>query len=334
MSAEYQADQTAPEEVPARAAAAAQPQQTDSTINIPDDALIVLPVRGMVLFPGTVLPIAVSRRRSVAAVQQAARSEKPIGVLLQRDEGVEDPGPLDLHRIGTVATILRYVTAPDGVHHIIGQGHSRLRVVDFLEGYPFIVARIERIEEPVVMTREIEARVHRLKEQAAEAVRMLPQAPSELAGAIQAITSPSNLADVIASFMDVSATEKQDVLKTIDLQTRLDKVLAFLAHRLEVLRLSQQIGEQTKESLEQHQREYFLREQLKTIQKELGETDETHTEIEELRKASPTRRCRRRSRRKRKKELSRLERMPEAAAEYSHDAHLPRLAGRAALVDS
>src|SRR5690606_33510755 len=167
--------------------------QTSATpsIDLPPDSIIILPVRNMVLFPGIVLPFVVGRPRSVAAAQEAARSERPLGVLVQRDPSVEEPTSSDLPTIGTVAGIMRYVTGPDGTHHVVCQGERRFRVIEFLDGYPFLAARVEQIGDAEVRTPEVEARVHRLKERAVEAIQFLPQAPPELAGAIQSIQSAS-----------------------------------------------------------------------------------------------------------------------------------------------
>ena len=283
---------------------------------IPEDALIIVPVRGMVLFPGIVLPVAVGRKRSVAAAQEAARTERPVGLLLQRDPQAEEPGPVDLHRVGTVAGILRYVTGADGTHHVVCQGEQRFRIVEYLRGYPFLVARVERVEEPQTGGPEVEARMLHLKQQAVEALSLLPQAPAELGQAIQSIASPSALADVVASYMDLKPDEKQEVLETIDIERRLDKVLSLLNQRIEVLRLSKKISDQTKESMDERQREYLLREQLRTIQKELGETDDKSADIEELSKGIAEAKMPEEAEQQARKELKRLERMPEAAAEY------------------
>ncbi len=284
---------------------------------LPEDALILVPVRSMVLFPGTVLPITIGRARSVAAVQEAARSERPLGIVLQRQPEVEDPRPEQLYGVGTVANILRYLTSAEGAHHVICQGQRRFRILEMLDGYPFYAARVDMTPETVVMTKEIEARWHRLKERAMEALRLLPQAPDELSETVQSIDSPSALADLIASFVDISAAEKQDVLETFDVQERLDKVLSTLAQRIEILRLSHEIGEQTKESLERRQREYLLREQMRTIQKELGEGEGRSSEIEELSKKIAEAKMPPEVEQEARKDLSRLERMPEGAAEYS-----------------
>jgi ATP-dependent Lon protease len=284
---------------------------------IPEDAIPIVPVRNLVLFPGVILPIGLGRSMSIAAAQEAARSERPIGIVLQRDMQAEKPGPDALHWVGTVGAILRYVTAPDGAHHIVCQGEQRFRITQFLEGYPYLVGRIERIEQQEVMSKELEAQMLKLKERAVEALQLSSQAPAELIGAIQGVQSASALADLAAHFMDLKPDEKQAVLETFDVQARLDKVLALLAHRLEVLRLSRDIDTRTQESMGQRQREYLLREQLKTIQRELGEDEGNSAEIAELSKAIADAKMPEEVEKHARQELKRLERMPEAAAEYS-----------------
>src|SRR3569832_295187 len=284
---------------------------------LPEDALIILPVRNTVLFPGLVLPLTVGRKRSVAAAQAAARGDKPLGVLKQIDATSDTTSELDLHRVGTVAAILRYVTAQDGAHPVIVQGLERFRIIEFLPGYSFFVARIERILEQEELTPAIEARMHHLKREAAEAFELLPQAPAELASAIEATASGARLADVIAGFMDIKPDEKQQVLETLDVQARLEKVDALLAHRLAVLRLSQEIENQTQAAMDKRQREYILREQLKAIQQELGETEPRAAETEDLRKTLDDANLPPEAKEQVERELARLERLPEAAAEYT-----------------
>ncbi|MBX6368283.1 MAG: endopeptidase La [Rhodospirillales bacterium] len=283
---------------------------------VPEDALIVIPVRNLVLFPGIVLPVSLGRERSVAAAQEAARSERPIGLILQRDPEIALPSGADLYEIGTKAAILRYLTAQDGGHHIVAQGQERFRVLEWLEGWPFLVARVERLAEPEsVGGAEIEARFHQLKARAVEAIELLPDAPPELAATVRGATNPGQLADMVAAFMDLKPEEKQGVLETLDLRSRLDKILWLLAYRIEVLRLSRDIGRQTRETMEGRQREYMLREQLKAIQKELGEADEKSAEIAELEKALAEAKLPEEVEKQARKELKRLERMPEGAAE-------------------
>jgi ATP-dependent Lon protease len=284
---------------------------------LPPDALIIVPVRGMVLFPGTVLPITLGRPRSVLAAQRAVREQKPVGIVMQRDPQLDDPLPIDLHRMGTVANIVRYITAPDGTNHLICQGEQRFRVLDYLTGWPFFVARTERIPEPSANSDQIEARFVHLKGQAIEAIQLLPQAPNELLATIQGVDSPGALADLVATFMDATPDEKQEILETVDIGARMERVSRLLAHRIEVLRLSQEIGRETRASLDSRNREVLLREQMAAIQRQLGEADEGKSaEIAELEKAIANAHMPKEVDDQARKELRRLQRMPEAAGEY------------------
>jgi ATP-dependent Lon protease len=285
---------------------------------LPEDTLILIPTRNLVLFPGTVLPITLGRQRTIAAAQAAIRLSRPVGLLLQRDPATDDPIPVDLHRMGTEASLLRYVTSPDGAHHAICQGERRFRVLDFVDGYPFLAARVERVPEVESTSKDIEARLLNLRNQAIEVLQLLPQVPAELVNAVQSVTSAPALADLIGSFMDISSTEKQEILETVDVERRLDRVSAMLAYRIEVLRLSRQISEQTKGKIDDRQREFLLREQIRTIQKELGEGEDAKgQEIAELAKKIAEAKMPPEVEEHTKRELARLERMPEMAGEYS-----------------
>ena len=182
--------------------------QPNLELDLPADVLPLVPVRNLVLFPGTVVPVTMARPRSIGAAQAGVRGERPIGVVLQREAGVEDPGPLDLHRVGTTANVLRYMTAPDGNHHLICQGQQRFRVLEFVSGYPFLAARFELVDEPEGKGTEIEARFMLLRERALEAIELLPQAPRELADTIRGIGSAGQLADMVASTMDISPSRE------------------------------------------------------------------------------------------------------------------------------
>ena len=301
---------------PEQAAQEAAPPGGNAELNLPDGALILLPTRNAVLFPGIVAPLTLGRQQSIAGAQAAAKADKPVGVILQKDASIETPGPDDLYGVGTTAEILRYVTSPDGSHHLVSRGTRRFRVREFIPGYPFLVARVEEVGEAEVYSTEIAARMHQLKERAREAISLLPNVPTEIAGAIDQIQSPSQLADFIANVSDLTPKEKQDVLETFDVTDRLDKLLRYLAQQIEVLRLSKQIGEQTQEELSGRQREHILREQLRQIQKELGEGEEGKAEIAELREAIDKAGMSEEAEKQALKELKRLERMPEASAEH------------------
>jgi ATP-dependent Lon protease len=282
---------------------------------VPEDAIIILPIRNMLLFPGIVLPLTIARPSSIAAAQEAVRSGRKIGLLLQNDPTVEQPGPEDLRRVGTVAEILRYVTS-EATHYAICRGVNRFRVKEFLSGFPYIVARIEEVGISEVMSPEVEARMSLLKMRAREAIQLLPNLPPEIPAAIEGLDSPSVLADFLGGIIDIPAGEKQDLLETFDVTQLLDKLLGLLAKRIQVLQLSKAIGEQTQQTLSSQQREHILREQLRQIQKELGDDDAKSIELKELSdkidKAGMPKEAEEQARR----ELKRLERMPEAAADY------------------
>src|SRR4249920_1438278 len=249
-----------------------EPVQSGSTLPpLPADALIIVPVRNTVLFPGLMLPITLGRPKSIAAAQQAVRDQRQVGILMQRDSELADPTPIDMHRMGTIANIVRYITAPDGTHHLVCQGERRFQVAEYLNGWPFFVARVVQIPEPDTRSSEIEARFVNLRAQTVEALQLLPQAPAELVAAVQSVEAPAALADLAIAYMDVKPEEKQEILETIDIAARMDKVSRLLAHRIEILRLSQEIGRQTKAALDERQREVLLREQMAAIQRQLGE---------------------------------------------------------------
>jgi ATP-dependent Lon protease len=298
-------------ETPVPAAAASKTEAA----GIPSDSLIIIPVRQFVLFPGVLAPIAIARAKSIAAAQQALREQRQVGILLQRNPDVDDPGPGDVYQVCTLTNIVRYITAPDESHHIVCQGVQRARILGFLPGTPFPVARVVHIPEPTTTSPEIEARFLNLQRQAIEAIQLLPQAPPELVGVFQSTTAPGGLADLAASYMDIKPQDKQEILETIDLPSRMEKVSKFLAERLEVLRLTNEIGQQTKAVFDERQREAILREQMATIQRQLGEGDGKAQEVAELTAAIAKAQMPPEAENQAKRELRRYERMPEAAGE-------------------
>jgi ATP-dependent Lon protease len=292
--------------------AAASPGQS---VSIPADALIIVAVRNTILFPGMVAPITLGRPQAIAAAQQAVREQRQIGILLQRNAELNEPGPDDLYRVGTVANIIRYLTGPDDSHHVVCQGIQRIRVLDFLPGTPFPAARVLNIAEPTTNSPEIEARFLNLQRQAIEAAELLPQPAQELIAVLQGTTSPSVLADLATSYMDIKPQEKQEILETVDLALRMDKVSRHLAERIEVLRLSNEIGQQTKATFDGRQREAILREQMATIQRQLGEGDGKAQEVAELNAAIAKAKMPAEAEGQARREVRRYERMPEGAAE-------------------
>jgi ATP-dependent Lon protease len=312
----------------------------EDNLKLPEGCFPILPVRSAVLFPATVLPLDAAAPKAAAAVQFAVRTQNPIGVLLQSDPEAETPGATQLAEVGTVAQVLRYIAAPDGRNHLICRGEQRFRIVEFVEGFPFLVARIERIAEPQATGPDVEARVLKLKERALEALRLIPEAPEGLRDAVAGISEPGQLADVLASFMDIKVSEKQRILEAVDVVARLDQVLWFVSYRLEVLRLSRDIGERTRQTIEGRQREHILREQLNTIQKELGEGEEGGGDVSDLAESIAKAGMPAEVEATALKELKRLKRMPENAAEYSmlHSylewlSELPWQAGEGETID-
>lgn len=286
-------------------------------VELAPDELIIIPVRDLVLFPGVVMPVAVGRPGSVAAAQEAVRHGHPVGLLMQRDKSEEDATPLGLHRTGVTANVLRYVTTPDGMHHMVCQGEQRFRVEAFTRERPFLVARVERIEETEDMeSPDTQARFLHLQNQATEALQLLPQTPPDLLAAVTGATSASALTDLVAAYIEASTDDKQDILETTDLKARIGKVSAILEQRLEVLRLSQEIGRQTKAALDERQREVVLREQMAAIQRQLGEGQGNSQELAELAEAIDKAQMPEEVDKVARKELRRLERMPDASTEY------------------
>jgi ATP-dependent Lon protease len=287
-----------------------------SARSLPADAFILLPMRNTVLFPEIIAPLTANRPSSVAAAQQAIREQRQILLVLQRDPNTDDPKRGDLHDVGVIANILRYVVASETEHHLVCQGVQRFRITEMIEGWPYLAARGLHIPEPTDGGTEVEARFDNLRNEALEFLELLPQAPQELRQTVASITRPGLLADMAAAYLDAAPEEKQEVLEAIDLVPRLDRISALLAHRLQVLRLSREIGAQTQAALSERQREVLLREQLATIQKELGEGDATAVEVAELQAAIDKAGMPEEVQTQAHKELRRLQRMPEGAAEY------------------
>ena len=311
------ADAGTPTDTADKAASVAGTPRDAIAPELPDDVLIILPVRNVVLFPGVVFPLTVGRERSRAAVLEAARLQRPLGILLQNKPEVDVPGADDLHRVGTSANVLRYITGADGAHHVICQGVKRFRVLQFLDDYPFTAARVEYVEQPEETDADIEGRALNLKQRATDVLQLLPQVPEELVATLQGVDGPARLADFISGLIDIDVQEKQKLLETFDLKTRLDKLLDLLAHRIEVLKVSRDVDARTKESLGDRNRSHFLREQMRTIQKELGDEDESAAEIAELDKAITAAKMPDEVEKQARKELKRLSRMADGAGESS-----------------
>ena len=286
-------------------------------LSIPAGALAILPLRNTVLFPATVMPLVVARPASVRAIEEAVRQQLPVGFIAQRDPAIEIPQAQDLFRVGTAADVLRMFGLPDGQRQIIVQGRQRFEIAEFLETEPFFIARVTMVEEVIPQSKQFEARILHLRQEAVKALSLLPEPMNELKSTIERIDNPLSLIDMIASTLDLALPEKQEILEILDPELRAERVSEKLAHQIELLELSKKIGEQTKESMDRTQRQYFLREQLKAIQKELGEEDGQRVEAEELRQKIYEAKMPPEVEKEVLRELTRFERIPDVAAEYS-----------------
>jgi ATP-dependent Lon protease len=291
----------------------------ESAILVPD-LLPILPLRDSVLFPQAVLPLAVGRPASLRLVGEAARGSRLIGVVTQRDPAIEEPGPEDLHAIGMIAVIHRVVSQPDGTVRVVVQGLTRIRLLEVVQREPFLRARVEELADagPASGDLEVEALTRSAAGLFQRVVALSPTLPDELAGVALNITDPGRLADVIgASLPALSTAVKQELLETLEVKARLEKLVAALTQEAEVLELGSKIQSQVQSEMSKTQREYYLREQLKAIQKELGEGDERGREIEELRQKIEAAGMPEEALKEALRELDRLSKMPAAAAEYT-----------------
>ena len=293
------------------------PRESKLSGQIPPGSLAILPLRNSVLFPYTVMPLTIGRPSSLQAVEDAVRHQLPIGIVVQKDPAVDAPQIKDLYEIGTTAEVLRMSPSRDTQRQLIVQGRQRFRIVEFLQTDPFLVARTLLLEESAPQTKEFEARIMHLREQASKAFSLLTQPTAELKSTIESIDNPIALIDIIASTLDLPTADKYEVLATLDVEARLQLVSRQLMRQVEVLELRQKIKSETKESMDKAQREYFLREQLKAIRKELGEEEGKNVEIEDLRKKISALKAPSEVEKEALRELSRLERTSEMSAEHS-----------------
>ncbi len=282
------------------------------------DILSILPLRNTVLFPGVVIPITVGRDKSIKLIKDAYRSDKIIGVVSQKDDKVEDPIFDDLNKVGTVAFIIKMLRMPDGNTTVIIQGKKRFQLDELIQTDPYIKSKVSAYNEnrPPVEDKEFEALVGSLKDMALQIIKQSPNIPSDAAFAIKNIESPSFLVNFISSNMNAPVTEKQKLLEMQDLKERATNVLSQLTKELQMLELKNQIQSKVKVDLDKQQREYFLHQQLKTIQEELGGNG-MDQEIEELQVKALKKKWSVEIAQSFNKELSKLQRMNPNAAEYS-----------------
>jgi ATP-dependent Lon protease len=291
----------------------------DRPLVIPDE-LPILPLRDTVLFPNSFMPLAVARESSVRLIDEAISGGKLIGVFTQRDASVEEPQQADLYAVGTASHIHKMFKLPDGSLRLIVQGLTRLTLDEVVETRPYLRARVRSAPEALDETDalEIDALLRNIKTNFQQVVSLSPLLSDDLQTLAANITEPGRLTDFIASSLTTIATPvKQEVLETLDVRARMDALNRILIKELEVLELGSKIQSQVQSEVGKNQREYFLREQLKAIQKELGEGDDQTKEIEELTEKIESSGMPDQVRKEAQRELDRLSKMPVAAAEYT-----------------
>src|SRR5436190_10413206 len=254
----------------------------EGPVEVPE-VISILPLRNSVLFPGSIIPIDVGRKKSVKLVEEAISKERPvIGILTQKDARTEDPGAGDLYMVGCAARILKVIKLAKDNFSVILQGVSRFEVTGFDGAEPFLSARVRPVPDPASTDVELDALVMNLKDIAKRVVKLMPELPKEAGALVDSVTEAGHLADLITSNLELEVGEKQDVLETFDLKTRTRKVLQFLSRQLEVLKVRERINTQVQEEMGRNQREYVLRQQLKAIKEELGELDDGGGDLDEF----------------------------------------------------
>ena len=279
--------------------------------------LPILPVRNVVIFPGMALPLGIGRDSSLKLVEEALLGKGMIGAMAQKDPAAEDPGPEGLPGVGTVCRIVRFLKPPSGAQMIIAQGLVRFRPRSFVGREPYLSAEIEQLPDAAEKTREIEARAVGVRKLALRVVELSPSIPDELGAAIQSISDPGLLIDLIAGTLNLETAKKQEILETLDLNERFALVTRLLTDQLDLLELSDRIQAQVKSSIDKSQREFYLREQMRAIQKELGEADESKREAEETREKIARAKLPPEAEKEALRQLGRMSQMTAASPEYS-----------------
>jgi len=281
------------------------------------DRLPILPLRDTVVFPNIVTPLVVAREKSVRLINDVIAGSRVLGLVAQTKTEVEDPGPADIFKHGTAAIILRMLKFPDGSLRILVQGLSRILICGVEAETPYLIAKVKTLEEQFAETTELEALKRNVAIQFQKIVSLVPQLPDELQVVVANTNHPGKLADLVASNLNLSIDEKQKILEAVDVKTRLKKLTVFVNRELEVLEMGSKIQDKVQTELGKNQREYFLREQLKAIQKELGMGDERSMEIEELRGKIKETKMSEEAEKEALRELDRLAKMQPGAAEYT-----------------
>ncbi|MFH1183486.1 MAG: endopeptidase La [Chloroflexota bacterium] len=280
------------------------------------DVLPILPLRGVVVYPQTAVPLTVGQARSIKLVDDVVAADKLVGLVTSTNPELETPGPNDLYRVGVIATVHRLLRAPDGTVRLLVQGLDRFKVVEFVSEEPYLKARIELNPETVEEGLEIDALARNARDQFQQITQMIPSFPEELVNSITSLENALQTAYTIANFQRIELKDAQELLELDSVTEKLRKLIGLLVREAEVLTLGQKIQNEARGEIEKVQREYYLREQMKAIQKELGEKDQQAAEVEELRKKIDDSQMPPEADKQARQELDRLSRLPSAAAEY------------------
>jgi ATP-dependent Lon protease len=287
----------------------------DEIANYPD-ILPILPLRGVVVYPQTAVPLTVGQPRSIKLVDEVVAGDKLVGLVAATNPELETPGPTDLYRVGTIATVHRLLKAPDGTIRLLVQGMDRFRLGEFVEEEPYLKAKVHLLPELVEESLEVDALARNARDQFGQIAQLIPSLPEELISSVLSLEDPLQTVYTIANFQRMELADAQQLLEIDAVKEKLRKLVSLLVRELEVLTLGQKIQNEAREEIEKVQREYFLREQMKAIQRELGEKDEQAVEAEEFRKKIEEADMPPEADKQARRELERLSRLPTAAAEY------------------
>jgi len=287
-----------------------------SKVEVPD-VLPVLPLRGIVIFPNQIHPFLVSRPTSLKLIEDVGQASRVIGLSAQKNPEEENPAPEGLFPRGTAVRILKMLKYPDHSVRVLVQGIARIDLLDFVQSEPYFRANVRRLAEAVEGDKELDALQAHLVSQFSKFVSLVPYLPDELQVMAMQVREPARLTDMVASYLKIAVEESQDLLSTNDVRARLEKLIVILGREIELLELGHKIQSQVQTELNKNQREYYLRQQLKAIQKELGEGDARSSEIEDLEKKIETAKMPEDARKAADKELDRLKMIPPESAEHT-----------------
>src|SRR5689334_4715314 len=280
------------------------------------DRLPVLPLRDTVTYPDTLTPLSVGQERSIQLVNDALVGNRMLVMLGSKDPDLETPDPDDLHTVGVAGVVARMLKVPDGSLRILVQGGQRVKIEEWIEGEPYLVARVSELPDSLEEGPELTALMRNVQQTFTRIIEEVPYLPEELQMAVANLDDPSALAHLIAGALRIKPEEKQELLEEVDVAKRLRRLSEILARELDIVAIGTKIQSQVMSEMESSQREYVLRQQLKAIQEELGEKDPAEAELDDLRDQLAALNLPGEVRKQADRELSRLQKLPQAAAEH------------------